>query len=64
LGDCSRCNWYPVKAGDLLGAAHKLGADRAEIEKLLSRSGFFLTASDFVGGVSNTNLSLMEQEAG
>jgi FADH2 O2-dependent halogenase len=41
LSDRSRRNWYPVKAGDLFGAANKLGASRIEIEKLLSRSGFF-----------------------
>jgi len=41
LGDRSRRNWHPVKAGDLFGAANKLGASRAEIEKLLSRSGFY-----------------------
>src|SRR5262249_38707189 len=44
LSDCSRRNWYPVKADDLFGAADKLGASRAEIEKLLSRSGFFENA--------------------
>jgi FADH2 O2-dependent halogenase len=41
LSDNKRRNWYPVKAEDLFDAAHKLGASRAEIEKLLSRSGFF-----------------------
>ncbi|HEU0184239.1 MAG TPA: FAD-dependent oxidoreductase [Blastocatellia bacterium] len=41
LGDRSRRNWYPVKAEDLFGAAGKLGANHAEIEKLLSRSGFY-----------------------
>ncbi|HKQ79356.1 MAG TPA: FAD-dependent oxidoreductase [Blastocatellia bacterium] len=41
LSDRSRRNWYPVKADDLFGAADKLGASRVEIEKLLSRSGFF-----------------------
>ena len=42
LSDRSRRNWYPVKADDLFGAANKLlGASRAEIEKLLNRSGFF-----------------------
>ena len=41
LGDRGRRNWHPVKAGDLFGAANKLGASRAEIEKLLSRSGFY-----------------------
>jgi FADH2 O2-dependent halogenase len=40
LGDRSRRNWYPVKAEDLFDAAYKLGPSRAEIEKLLSRSGF------------------------
>jgi tetracycline 7-halogenase / FADH2 O2-dependent halogenase len=40
LSDRSRRNWYPVKAEDLFGAAGKLGASHAEIEKLLSRSGF------------------------
>lgn len=44
LSDRSRRNWYPVKAEDLFGAANRLGANRAEIEKLLSRSGFFENA--------------------
>jgi FADH2 O2-dependent halogenase len=42
LCDRSRRNWYPVNAEDLLGATGKLGASRAEIEKLLSRSGFYV----------------------
>ena len=41
LSDHNRRNWFPVKADDLFGAANKLGASRAEIEKLLSRFGFF-----------------------
>ncbi len=37
LADSSRRNWYPVEARDLLDAAPKLHATRAEIEELLSR---------------------------
>jgi FADH2 O2-dependent halogenase len=37
LLDRSRRNWYPVEARDLLDAAPKLQATRAEIEELLAR---------------------------
>ena len=37
LLDRSRRNWYPVEARDLLDAAPKLHATRAEIEDLLAR---------------------------
>ncbi len=33
-------NSYPVKAEDLLSAAHKFGASQSQIEQLLDRSGF------------------------
>ena len=42
LGDAARRNWYPALAADLLAAAPKLGAERAEIERLLARCGFDL----------------------
>jgi hypothetical protein len=41
LSDHQRKNWYPVIAEDLLGNASKVGADRAEIERMLERSGFW-----------------------
>jgi len=41
LGDPSRRNWHPVLADDLLAGADKLSATRAEIERLLERSGFY-----------------------
>lgn len=41
LGNHSRRNWHPVEARDLLNAAGKLGVSQEEIEKLLTRSGFF-----------------------
>ncbi len=41
LSDASRRNWYPAKAGDVLGAAGKVGASPNEIEQLLERAGFY-----------------------
>ena len=41
LSNRHRRNWYPVKAGDLLAAAGKLGASHEEMERLLIRSDFF-----------------------
>jgi hypothetical protein len=41
LSDLNRRNRYPVKVEDLFGAAGKLCASRAEIEKLISDSCFF-----------------------
>lgn len=46
LGEAARRNWYPCHAEDLLAAAPKLGATRAEIEALLARSGFAVHAAD------------------
>lgn len=40
LGDAARRNWHPALASDLLAAAPKLGASRADIERLLARCGF------------------------
>ena len=40
LLDRSRRDWYPVRAGDLIGAAGKLRASPAEIDRLLARCGF------------------------
>jgi tetracycline 7-halogenase / FADH2 O2-dependent halogenase len=40
LGDRTRRDWYPVLAEDLVAAAPKLGATRAEIDGLLARCGF------------------------
>jgi len=40
LTDVSRHPWYPALATDLLRAAPKLGASRAEIAKMLRRCGF------------------------
>jgi len=40
LGQPQRHNWYPVDKEDLLQGAHKLGADRGEIARLLDRCGF------------------------
>ena len=45
FGDPARHNWYPVRAGDLLDARHKLGASREEITAMLERGGFFTQAS-------------------
>ncbi len=41
FGDPARHNRYPVRAADLLDAAHKLGASREEIVAMLERAGFF-----------------------
>jgi tetracycline 7-halogenase / FADH2 O2-dependent halogenase len=40
LGRRERRNWYPVDADDLVNAAGKLGASRAEVFELLQRCGF------------------------
>ena len=40
LADAKRRNWYPALAEDLIAAAPKLGADRAAIDRLLTRCGF------------------------
>ena len=45
FGDPARRNKYPVRAEDLLDAAHKLGASREEIIAMLERAGFFAQAS-------------------
>ena len=45
FGDPARHNRYPVRAEDLLDAAHKLGASREEIIAMLERAGFFAQAS-------------------
>ena len=39
-----RSHCYPVRADDLFQSAHKLGATRQEIEKLLERTGFYAAA--------------------
>ncbi|MDA1276256.1 MAG: FAD-dependent oxidoreductase [Verrucomicrobia bacterium] len=41
LSDLSRRGWYPAKAEDLLNAAHKLDTNRAAINEMLVRTGFF-----------------------
>ena len=41
LADRKRRQWYDVRAGDLLGASHKLGVSETEIESMLRRCGFF-----------------------
>jgi tetracycline 7-halogenase / FADH2 O2-dependent halogenase len=40
LGKRERRNWYPVEAEDLLRSAHKVGASRDEIMRMLDRCGF------------------------
>lgn len=45
LRDGGRRNWHPVLAEDLLGAVHKLGATREQVEDYLDRSGFFAPAT-------------------
>ncbi|MGA7992583.1 MAG: hypothetical protein WCC53_14180, partial [Thermoanaerobaculia bacterium] len=45
LLDKARRNWHPVDAEDLRAGASKLGAEPAEIERLLAASGFRLSAS-------------------
>ena len=40
LGDPARRNWYPADAEDMLNAAAKLGATRAEVARVLERCGF------------------------
>ncbi len=42
LRDPDRRNWYPVKAADLMGAAHKFGVGASEIARLLRRNGFIV----------------------
>lgn len=44
LTDRARRNWYPVDSEDLLRAAHKVGADRDEILRMLERCGFNASA--------------------
>lgn len=44
FGDPARGNHYPVCSKDLMDAAHKLGASRAEISAMLEKSGFGRTA--------------------
>jgi len=39
LGDPSRHNWFPADASDLLKAAPKLGASKADIQVMLARCG-------------------------
>jgi tetracycline 7-halogenase / FADH2 O2-dependent halogenase len=45
LADPQRRNWYPVDAEDLLASAHKLHANREEVERLLERCGFYANSS-------------------
>ncbi|MFZ0746047.1 MAG: tryptophan 7-halogenase, partial [Terracidiphilus sp.] len=40
LGNRARRGWYPVEADDLLHAAHKVGATREEVLKMLVACGF------------------------
>jgi FADH2 O2-dependent halogenase len=40
LGDDTRRDWYPVRAGDLIASRVKLGATEAAIMGLLERCGF------------------------
>ena len=42
LLDRARRGWYPVLASDILGSAAKLGATRADVSRLLQRTGFSL----------------------
>lgn len=44
LSDPTRRNWYPVDAGDLLSAAHKIGVGRDEVMEMLERCGFNASA--------------------
>jgi FADH2 O2-dependent halogenase len=39
LGDPDRRNWYAVEAEDFLSSAHKVGADRDEVSRLLDQCG-------------------------
>lgn len=41
LRDAGRRNWHPVRAEDLVAAAHKLGVTRKQVEDSLDHSGFF-----------------------
>jgi len=41
LADRARRHWHDVRADDLLGASHKLGVSKTEIEGMLRRCGFF-----------------------
>ena len=40
LLDRGRRDWYPVLASDILASSAKLGATRADLVRLLQRSGF------------------------
>jgi hypothetical protein len=42
LLDRGRRGWYPVLASDILASAAKLGATRADLVRLLHRTGFSL----------------------
>ncbi|MES1260126.1 MAG: FAD-dependent oxidoreductase, partial [Acidobacteriota bacterium] len=46
LGNPERRNWYPVEAGDLLGAARKVEATREDVMQLLDHCGFWATIAD------------------
>jgi FADH2 O2-dependent halogenase len=41
LGNPGHRNWYPVDAEDFLDGAHKVGATREEVSRLLDRCGFW-----------------------
>ena len=43
LADPRRRNWYPADAEDMLRAASKFGADRAEVSRVLDRCGLHAT---------------------
>ena len=53
LCDRSRRDWYPVLAADLVAGAPKLGATSAEINRLLTRSGFAGDLPGARGGVGS-----------
>jgi tetracycline 7-halogenase / FADH2 O2-dependent halogenase len=40
LSDRGRRNWHPMEARPLLHGAHKLGATRSDVERMLATSGF------------------------
>jgi FADH2 O2-dependent halogenase len=40
LADCTRNNWYPVRAADLMQSAYKLGATQEDIAAMLAQCGF------------------------
>ena len=64
LSDRSRRNWHPIEAEPLLAGSHKLGATRAEVETMLTRTGFFEEPASLAPSPSSFALRASEDEPG